>query len=191
MWSLTTPLLSTTVIYFCCRLLLRCMRAREREHTICATVPGPRHSSNTTLSISRLLVSRPPARATIRAPAPRGRSGGKGRGERGREGEGRGRKWRGEGGESAAYMYLSILILRPACAAILRVFVQSVSMFLFSCVSVAFCLSLHRPLSSRFHLLLVAFACALVSRAFPALAPLAAHLLYRLPYRSFSYTFAL
>jgi hypothetical protein len=68
-------------------------------------------------------------------------------------------------------------------------------MFLFSCVSVALSLSLHRPLSlslsSRFHLLLVAFACALVSRAFPAPVPLAAPLIYRLPYRSFSYTFAL
>jgi hypothetical protein len=61
-----------------------------------------------------------------RAPAPRGRSEGRGRGERGREGQGRGR--------SQLPLYLSMLFLRPACAAILRVFVRSVSMFLFSCL---------------------------------------------------------
>jgi hypothetical protein len=43
--------------------------AREREHTTCATVQGPRHRANTTLSISRLLASRPPARATIKGPS--------------------------------------------------------------------------------------------------------------------------
>jgi hypothetical protein len=40
-------------------------------------------------------------------------------------------------------------------------------------------------------LLPVASSCALVSRAFPAPAPLAAPLIYPLPYRSFSYTVAL
>jgi hypothetical protein len=43
--------------FFCCSLL-RSMLAREREHKTCATVPGPRHRSNTTLSISRLLASK-------------------------------------------------------------------------------------------------------------------------------------
>jgi hypothetical protein len=43
------------------RSLLRSMLAREREHTTCATVPGPRHRSNTTLSISRLLASSRPS----------------------------------------------------------------------------------------------------------------------------------
>jgi hypothetical protein len=55
---------------------------RNRNHTpkqgarnkTCATVPGPgpRHRSNTTLNISRLLASRPqrpPARATIKGPS--------------------------------------------------------------------------------------------------------------------------
>jgi hypothetical protein len=87
-------------------------------------------------------------------------------------GEGGGGRERGEGGRgsggSQLPLYLSMLFLRPACAAILRVFVRSVSMFLF-CVSVAFSSSLHRPLSSRFHLLLVAFPCALVSRPGPFL----------------------
>jgi hypothetical protein len=62
-------------------------------------------------------------------------------------------------------------------------------MYLFSCVFVAFSLSRHLPIS-RFHLHLAAFSCALVSRAFPAPAPLAAPLIYPLSYRSFSYTFA-
>jgi hypothetical protein len=53
-------------IFFVRRLLLRSMLAREREHTTCATVPGLRHRSFTTLSIRRLLASRPPARATIK-----------------------------------------------------------------------------------------------------------------------------
>jgi hypothetical protein len=68
-----TPWLCLSVrvrqFYIFCRLLLRSMRACEREHTTCATVPGPRHRSNTTLSISRLLASRPPARATIKGPS--------------------------------------------------------------------------------------------------------------------------
>jgi hypothetical protein len=50
---------------YCCFLIL----AREREHTTCATLPGPRHRSNTTLSTSRLLASRPPARDTIKGPS--------------------------------------------------------------------------------------------------------------------------
>jgi hypothetical protein len=71
------------------------MLAREREHTTCATVPGSRHRSNTTLSISRLLTSRPPARATIKGPSSawsiwREGEGGEGEGGREREGGGRG-----------------------------------------------------------------------------------------------------
>jgi hypothetical protein len=50
------------------RLLLRCMRAREREHTTCASVPGPRHRSNTTLSISRLLASSQQPAGLLRGP---------------------------------------------------------------------------------------------------------------------------
>jgi hypothetical protein len=88
----------------------------------------------------------------------------------------------GRRGKSHLPMYLSMLFLRPAYAAILRVFVRSVSMFLFSCVSVAFSSSLHPPLASRFPVLHVAFPCALNSRAFPAPAPLAAPLTYLLPY---------
>jgi hypothetical protein len=175
-----------TCIYFwgavyCCFL---CILAREQ--TTCATVPGPRHRSN---------APRCPSVACWH-PAGLSRAGhhqgphlhvvdreGGGGGRGGREGEGR-----EGGGGGVSCLYLSMLFLRQACAATLRAFVRSISMFLLSCVSVvAFSLSLHVPLSSRLHLLVVAFSCALVSRAFPAPAPLAAPLMYRLPYRPFSY----
>jgi hypothetical protein len=59
------------------RSLLRSMLARERrEHTTCATVSGPRHRSNTTLSISRLLASSQQVSSGLprgpHHPAPRG-----------------------------------------------------------------------------------------------------------------------
>jgi hypothetical protein len=78
--------------------------------------------------------------------------GGGGDGEGGREGGGR-----REGGESAACTCLCYSFVQHALPyRVLRVFVRSVSMFLFSFVSVAFSLSLHLPLSSRFHFLRVA-----------------------------------
>jgi hypothetical protein len=52
--------------FFFGRLLLRSMLAREREHTTCATVPGPRHRSNTTLCISRM----PASNSQHRSPPP-------------------------------------------------------------------------------------------------------------------------
>jgi hypothetical protein len=113
-------------------LLLRSMIA-PREHTTCAR---PRHRSNTTLSISRLLASRPPARATHQGPevlAPCGRSSGreKGKGggggseEGGRAGERVRGKERGRGRmvscfhviPSSSMSSASMLFLRPACAA--------------------------------------------------------------------------
>jgi hypothetical protein len=117
------------VFFFFGCSLLRSMLAREREHKTCATVPGPRHRSNTTLSSSRLLASRPPAWATIKGPSSAWSIWRKEEGGRGR-------------GGSQLPLYLSMLFLRPACAAILRVFVRGVSMFLSSCVSVAFSFSL-------------------------------------------------
>jgi hypothetical protein len=56
---------SAIVVFF---LSYCCFAVLAREHTTCATMPGPRHRSNTTLSTSRLVASRPPARATIKGP---------------------------------------------------------------------------------------------------------------------------
>jgi hypothetical protein len=56
--------------------------------------PGPRHRSNTTPSISRLLASRPPARATIKGPSSQLRV----------VDLQEGKKEKGEGEEAAMYM---------------------------------------------------------------------------------------
>jgi hypothetical protein len=144
------------------------MLAREREHTTFATVPRPRHRSNTTLSISRLLASRPPARATIKGPSSaRGRSGG-----------------REEGGESSAFVYVipsssmrcHTLSVRSGLDVSILTCVLCVCRFFYHCIRLSRLAFLY--------FLPVAFSCALVSRAFPAPAPLAALLIYPLPYRS-------
>jgi hypothetical protein len=94
--------------FFLGRLLLLSIRAREREHTTCATVSGPRHRSNTTLSISRLLANRPPAQATIKGPSSAWSIWREGEG-----GEGEGEGGRGEGRESAAYVPVYVI---PSCS---------------------------------------------------------------------------
>jgi hypothetical protein len=130
-----TPISAFFCPVYCCVL---CARERARAHNL-------RYRARASAQVKHHAVHQSPAgQQASRAGHHQGPQlrmvdldGEGGEGAEGGEERGGGRGEREGGGRGGGQlpMCLSMLFLRPACAAILRVFVRSVSMFLFSCVA--------------------------------------------------------